>query len=169
MYQDLEQNFWWNGMKKDIAKYVQSYLTCQQVKVEHQRPDGELQLIQIPKQKWDNLTIYFIMSLPKTTNEYDAIWVIVDRFTKSTHFLLVKKMSTLEQLAEVHIKEVILNGVPKFIIIDCDTRFTLYFWKCMQEALRMKLKYSTVFHPQTDRQTEDRQTEWTNQILEDML
>ena len=88
----------------------------------------------------------------------------MDRLTKSAYFLSVKKTSTLEMLAEVYVKKVRLHGVPKSIISYRDTRFTLYFWKCIQEALGMKLKYSTVFHPQTDRQTEQ-----TNQILEDML
>ena len=76
----------------------------------------------------------FIMGLPKTTSGYDVIWVIVDRLTKSTHFLPVKKTSTLEQLAEVYVKEVVrLHGVPKFIILDRDTIFTSYFWKYVQE------------------------------------
>ena len=137
-------------MKKDVAKYVQSCLTCQQVKVEHQSPDGELQLIQILEQKWNDLTMDFIMGLPKTTNGYNAIWVIVDHLTKFVHFLPAKKTSTLEQLAEVYVKEVRLYGVPKSIISYRDTKFTLYFWKCIHEALGMKLKYSIVFHSQTD-------------------
>ena len=103
---------------------------CQEVKVEHQRPGGELQPIQIPEWKWDNITMDFIMGLPKTTNRYDAAWVIMDRLTKSAHLLSVKKTSTLEQLAEVYVKEVVrLHGVPKFIILDRDTRFISHFWK----------------------------------------
>ena len=94
----------------------------------------------------------FIMGLPKTTNGYDAIRVIVDRLTKSAHFLPVKKTSTLEKLEEVYVKEIVrLHGVTKSIISDHDTRFTSHFWKCIQEALGTKLKYSTMFHPQTDR------------------
>ena len=68
------------------------------------------------------------MDLPKTTNGYDEIWVIEDHLTKSTYFLLVKKTSSLEQLVEVYVKEVVrLHGVPKSIILDCDTKFTLHF------------------------------------------
>ena len=73
----------------------------------------------------------FIIGTPKTTNGYDVIWVIVDHLTKSAYFLPVNKTSTLEQLAEVYVKEVKLHGVPKSIILDRDTRFTLYFWKCI--------------------------------------
>ena len=80
---------------------------------------------------------------------------IVDCLAKSAHFLSVKKKSTLEQLVEVYVKEVVrLHGVPKFIISYLDTIFTSYFWKCVQEALGTKLNYSTTFHPQTDRKTE---------------
>ena len=79
----------------------------------------------------------------------------VDCLAKSAHFLPVKKTSTLEQLVEVYVKEVVrLHGVPKSIISYRDTRFTSYFWKCVQEALGTKLNYSTTFHPQTDRKTE---------------
>ena len=101
---------------------------CQQVKIEHQRPSDELQPIRIPEWKWDDITINFIMGLPKTTNGYDAIWVIRDRLTKSAHFLPVKKKSTLEQLAEVYVKEVVrLHGVSKTNISDRDTMFTSQF------------------------------------------
>ena len=128
MYQDLKQNFWWNSMMKDIARCVQSCLMCQQVKVEHQRPDGELLLIEILELKWDDITIDFIMGLPKITKGYDVIWVIVDRLTKSAHSLPVKKTSTLEQLVEVYIEEMVrLHGIPKSIILDRDTRFTSHF------------------------------------------
>ena len=74
MYQDLKQNFWWNGMKKDVAKYVQSCLTSQQVKVDHQRPSGELQPIQIPEWKQDDITMDFIMCLPKTSMDTMRSW-----------------------------------------------------------------------------------------------
>ena len=165
MYHNLRSNFWWSGMKRDVVKYVQSCLTCQQVKAEHQRPGGELQPIQIPEWKWDDISMDFIVGLPRTSNGYDTIWVIVDRLTKSAHFLPIKKTITLEHLAELYVKEVVrLHGVPKSIISDRDTRFTSHFWKCVQECLGTKLKYSTAFHPQTDGQTER-----TNQVLEDML
>ena len=128
MYHNLRSNFWWSGMKRDVVKYVQSCLTCQQVKAEHQRPGGELQPIQIPEWKWDDISMDFIVGLPRTSNGYDTIWVIVDRLTKSAHFLPIKKTITLEHLAELYVKEVVrLHGVPKSIISDRDTRFTSHF------------------------------------------
>ncbi|KAL5540439.1 hypothetical protein UlMin_044955 [Ulmus minor] len=74
MYQDLKERFWWSGMKKEVAEYVAKCLTCQKVKAEHQRPGGELQPLEIPEWKWDQITMDFIVGLPKTTKGHDAIW-----------------------------------------------------------------------------------------------
>ncbi|XP_070003336.1 uncharacterized protein [Nicotiana sylvestris] len=90
MYHDLKQFYWWEGMKKDVANFVSSYLTCQQVKAMHQRPARLLQQIEIPEWKWDRITMDFIIGLPRTLRCYDSVWVIIDRLTKSTHFLPVK-------------------------------------------------------------------------------
>ncbi|KAL5548287.1 hypothetical protein UlMin_003518 [Ulmus minor] len=74
MYQDLKERFWWSGMKKEVAEYVAKCLTCQKVKAEHQRPGGKLQPLEIPEWKWDQITIDFVVGLPKTTKGHDAIW-----------------------------------------------------------------------------------------------
>ncbi|KAL5555385.1 hypothetical protein UlMin_037621 [Ulmus minor] len=101
MYQDLQKHYWWHGMKRDIAKYVERCLTCQQVKAEHQRPGRELQPIEVPEWKWEQIAMDFIVGLPKTRNGYDSIWVIIDRLTKSSHFLPVRTTYTLDQLADL--------------------------------------------------------------------
>ena len=107
----------------------------------------------------------FISGLPKTIKGYDSIWVIVDRLTKSAHFLPVRTTYTLDKLAEIYIQEIVrLHGVPTSIISDRDSRFTSHFWRSLQQALGTKLKFSTAFHPQTDGQSER-----TIQTLEDML
>ncbi|KAJ0463733.1 putative nucleotidyltransferase, Ribonuclease H [Helianthus annuus] len=82
MYQYLRNNFWWIGMKKDIAIYVSKYLTCLQVKEEHLKPSGLLQQLERPVWKWELITMDFATKLPKTRKGNDAIWVIVDRLTK---------------------------------------------------------------------------------------
>ena len=93
----------------------------------------------------------FVVGLPRTTNGHDAIWVIVDRLTKSAHFLSIKIMYSLEQLANLYVKEVVqLHGVPMSIISDRDSRFTSTFWRSVQQAMGTKLKFSTAFHPQID-------------------
>ncbi|KAI3754911.1 hypothetical protein L1987_54703 [Smallanthus sonchifolius] len=91
MYQDLRQQYWWPGMKKDIALYVAKCLTCSKVKAEHQRPSGLLEQPEIPIWKWENLAMDFITKLPRTSSGYDSIWVIIDRLTKSAHFLPIRE------------------------------------------------------------------------------
>ncbi|GJY35850.1 putative reverse transcriptase domain-containing protein, partial [Tanacetum coccineum] len=91
MYYDLQDMYWWPGMKRDIATYVSECLTCSKVKAEHQWPSGLLQQPEIPEWKWENITMDFITKLPRTRNGHDAIWVIVDRLTKSAHFLAIRE------------------------------------------------------------------------------
>ena len=90
MYRDLKQIYWWPGMKKDIAEFVSQCLVCQKAKIEHQKPSGPLQPLEIPEWKWDSISMDFVMGLPRTPSGYDSIWVIVDRLTKSAHFIPVK-------------------------------------------------------------------------------
>ncbi len=140
-------------MKKDIADYVTRCLTCQQVKAEHQVPSGLLHPISIPEWKWDQVTMDFVSGLPLTQKKHDAVWVIVDRLTKSAYFLLVRTDYSLEKLAKLYISEIVrLYGIPIFIISERDPRFTSRFWKKLQEALGTQLHFSTAFHPQMDGQ-----------------
>ncbi|ONK55503.1 uncharacterized protein A4U43_UnF2330 [Asparagus officinalis] len=90
MYKDLKRYFWWSGMRREIADYVAKCYTCQRVKAEHQRPAGTLQLLPISEWKWADISMDFIVGLPKTKKGNDSIWVIVDRLTKSAHFLLMR-------------------------------------------------------------------------------
>ena len=107
----------------------------------------------------------YVMGLPRTQSGHDAIWVIVDRLTKSTHFLAIHSTYSLEKLADLYIEEIIrLHGVPVSIVSDRDPRFTSRFWPKLQEAMGTTLKFSIAFHPQTDGQSER-----TIQTLEDML
>ncbi|KAL5558546.1 hypothetical protein UlMin_034757 [Ulmus minor] len=130
MYQDLKERFWWSGMKKEVAEYVAKCLICQKVKAEHQRPGGELQPLDIPEWKWDQITMDFIVGLPRTAKGHDAIWVVVDRLTKSAHFMSIKTTFSLEQLAALYVREIVrLHGVLKSIVSDRDARFTSKFWK----------------------------------------
>ena len=152
-------------MKWDIADFVQRCLTCQLVKTEHQRPFRLLQPLPIPNWKWDQVTMDFVTGLPTVRGRYDSIWVIVDRLTKSAHFIPVWTKYTTEKLAEVYIREIVrLHGVPESIVSDRDPKFTPRFWKSLQEHLGTKLLFSTAFHPQTDGQSER-----VIRILEDLL
>ena len=165
MYRDLREVYWWHGMKKDIAKFVSECPNCQQVKVEHQRPGGLAQDIEIPTWKWEDVNMDFVVGLPRTRRQFDSIWVVVDRMTKSAHFLPVKTTFNAEEYARLYIQELVrLHGVPRSIISDRGTQFTSHFWKSFQRGLGTTVKLSTAFHPQTDGQAER-----TIQTLEDML
>ena len=165
MYRGLREDYWWPCMKRDVARCVEECLTCRKVKAEHQRPHGKLQPLEIPVWKWEQITMDLITKLPKTPRGFDAIWVIVDRLTKSAHFLPIQESSSAEKLAEIFVREIVrLHGVPVSIVSDRDTRFTSRFWERFQVEMGTKLHFSTAFHPQTDGQSER-----TIQTLEDML
>ncbi|GKD78223.1 putative reverse transcriptase domain-containing protein [Tanacetum coccineum] len=165
MYQDLKQLYWWPNMKANIATYVSKCLTCSKVKAEHQKPSGLLVQPEIPEWKWEKITMDFVTKLPKMTNGYDTIWIIVDRLTKSAHFLPMRETDPIERLMKLYMKEVVTRyGVPVSIISDHDGRFTSLFWKALNKALGTRLDMSTAYHPEIDGQSER-----TIQTLEDML
>nr|GEV81478.1 putative reverse transcriptase domain, ribonuclease H-like domain, aspartic peptidase domain protein [Tanacetum cinerariifolium] len=151
MYYDLRDLYWWPGIKKDIAKYVSMCLTFSKIKIEHQKPSGQLQQPEIPKWKWENITIDLVTRLPRSSSGYDAIWIIVDRLTKSAYFLLICKDFKMERLARIYINEIVKrHGVPMLIISNHDGRFMSHFWRALQKALGTRLDMSTAYHPQTD-------------------
>ncbi|GJS77369.1 putative reverse transcriptase domain-containing protein [Tanacetum coccineum] len=125
MYQDVKKLYWWPNIKADIATYVSKCLTCARVKAEHQRPSGLLVQPEIPEWKWDNITMDFITKLPRSSQGFDTIWVIVDRLTKSAHFLPIIENDPLDKLA-----------------------------RSFQKALDTDISMSTAYHPETDGQSE---------------
>ncbi|GJU71256.1 putative reverse transcriptase domain-containing protein [Tanacetum coccineum] len=149
MYYDLRDLYWWPGMKRDIAEYVSRCLTCSKIKAEHKKPSGFLQQLEIPEWKWEKLAMDFITKLPKSSSGYDTIWVIVDRLTKSAHFLPIREDYKTEKLAKIYVNEIVArHGVPVSIISDRDGRFTSHLWQALQEALGTRLDMSTAYHPQ---------------------
>ncbi|KAA3469597.1 Retrotransposable element Tf2 [Gossypium australe] len=136
-----------------------------QLKAEHQVLLGLLQPIMVFEWKWDRITMDFVTSLSLTPKKKDGVWVVVDKLTKSAHFILVQVDYSLDKLADLYVVEIVrLHGVPLSIISDRDLRFTSRFWEKLQEALGTKLSISIAFHSQTDGQSER-----VIQILEDML
>ena len=128
MYHTLREHYWWRGMKKDVVEFVSRCLIFQQVKAKHQRPAGLLQSLPIPQWKWEKITMDFVVGLSRCHSGYDAIWVIVDRLTKSAHFLHMKNSDSIEKLAELYVKEIVrLHGTPVSIVSDRDPRFTSRF------------------------------------------
>ncbi|GKB80098.1 putative reverse transcriptase domain-containing protein [Tanacetum coccineum] len=152
-------------MKADIATYVGKCLTCAKVKAEHQRLSGLLQQPEIPVWKWERITMNLVSGLPMTPSGYDLIWVIVDRLTKSTHFLPMKRTDGREKLMQLYLKEIVCrHGIPISIISDRDGLFISRIWKSIQKALGTNLDMSTAYHPQTDGQSKR-----TIQTLKNML
>ncbi|GJR55233.1 putative reverse transcriptase domain-containing protein [Tanacetum coccineum] len=155
MYQDMKKLYWWPNMKADIATYVSKCLTCAKVKAEHQRPSGLLVQPAIPEWKWDNIMMDFITKLPKSSHGFDTIWVIMDRLTKSAHFLPIRENDPLDKLARLYLNRIVArHGIPVSIICDRDGRFTSNFWRSFQKALGTDLSMSTAYHLETDGQSE---------------
>jgi hypothetical protein len=147
MHHDLKATYWWYGMKRDVAEYVAFCDTCQRVKAEHQRPTGLLQPLQVPELKWEDITMDFIVGLPRTQSGYDSIWVIVDRLTKVAHFIPIKTTYSGLQLAELYMSRIVcLHGVPKKIVSDRGTQFTSKFWERLHETLDTQLHFSSAYH-----------------------
>ncbi|GKD78894.1 putative reverse transcriptase domain-containing protein [Tanacetum coccineum] len=143
----------------------ESHKSKYSIHLEHQRPSRLLVQPDIPQWKWDNITMDFVTKLPKSSQGYDTIWVIVDRLTKSAIFVPMRETDLMDKLARMYLKEVVTrHGIPLSIICDCDPRFTSKFWRSLQNALGTSLDMSTAYHPQTDGQSER-----TIQTLEDML
>eukprot|EP00253_Pinus_taeda_P008729 PITA_08729 len=152
-------------MKKDVIEYLAHCLECQQVKAEHQHPAGLLQPLPIPEWKWETITMDFITGLPKSKKNNDSIMVVVDKLSKSAHFIPVQSTYRAAQIANIFMQNIFkLHGLPKVIISDRDVKFTSAFWRTLFEGLGTQLSFSTAYHPQTDGQTER-----VNQVVEDML
>ena len=129
MYKDLQENFWWHGMKRDIATFIACCDSCQRIKVEHQKPAGLLHPNKIPEWKCDEIGMDFIIGLPRSQRGNDAIWVITDRLTKVAHFIPVKTTYSTQKLAKLYLSHIVcLHGVPKTIISDQGTQFVAKFW-----------------------------------------
>jgi len=107
MYRDMKRIFYWPGMKRKVTEYVVGCLTCQRVKAEQGNPGGLLLPLEIPTWKWEQISMDFIDGLPRSRKGNEAIWVIVDRLTKSTHFIPVRSNRTAASLAQLYVKEVV--------------------------------------------------------------
>jgi hypothetical protein len=140
MYQDLKQSFWWTRMRREIAKYVSECDICQRVKASHLKTAGILQPLPISSWKWEDISMDFIIGLPNTSQRHDSIWVIVDRLTKSAHFLPVHTTCNAKRYAEIYLDQIVhLHGIPKTIISDRGAQFVTQFWEQLQDALGTKL------------------------------
>ena len=164
-YASLQAHYFWPNLFRDVQKFVLSCHTCQTTKPSQQKPAGLLQPLPPPDGPWEQVSLDYIMPLPKTKAGYDGILVFVDAFTKMAHFAPTKTTVTAQETARLFFDNVFrLHGMPLKIVSDRDRRFSGNFWRGLFDLVGTKLGMSTAFHPQTDGQTER-----TNRILEQML
>ena len=142
------KQYFWPGMKKDMAEYISRCMKCQQVKVEHQHPAGLLQPLPVPEWKWEVISMDFIRGLPMTWRQHDSIMVVVEKLTKAAHFIPVKSTYETGDIANIFMKDIFkLHGLSKAIVSNRDVKFTSNFWTGLFADLGTKLNFSTSYHP----------------------
>jgi hypothetical protein len=128
MYQDLKEKFWLSNMKVEVAQYVSKCDTCLRVKASHLKTAGKLQPLPVPTRKWDDISMDFVGGLPLISENHDSIWVIIDRFTKTTHFIACKTTFTTKDYADLYLGRIMhLHGVPKILISNRGPQFISHF------------------------------------------
>lgn len=164
-HEALHRLFYWPRMNGMVRDYVKSCDSCQRIKASQQVPAGLLQPLPSPGRPWEQVSMDFIVQLPKTRGGNDAIVVFVDTFSKMVHFAPTKTTASAPDTARIFFDHIFrLHGLPKSIVSDRDAKFTSKFWQSLFQTLGTKLAMSTAFHPQSDGQTER-----ANRTLEDML
>jgi len=144
----LRKEYYWLGMKRDVAEYLARCLDCQKIKFEHQHPAGLLQPLPIPEWKWETISMDFITGLPKTRKNNDSIMVVVDKLSKSAHFIPMQSTYKAVLIAHIFMKNIFrLHGLLKKIISNRDVKFTMVFWKTLFAELGTQLNFSTTYHP----------------------
>ena len=123
-------------MKREIAKYVSECDVYQRVNASHLKVAGTLQPLPIPSWKWEDISMDFIVGLPNTSQKHDSVWVIVDRLTKTAHFIPVHTTYSAKKYVEIYLDQIVrLHEIPKMIISDHGAQFIARFWEQLQESL----------------------------------
>ncbi|KAA0051909.1 Transposon Ty3-I Gag-Pol polyprotein [Cucumis melo var. makuwa] len=153
-YSMLCEHFYWLKMRKDVNKVCKQCFKCKEAQSKTQ-PHGLYTPLDVPNEPWVDISMDFVLGLPKTRRHHDSIFVVVDRFSKMAHFISCNKTDDATNIANLFFREVVrLHGILKTIVSDRDVKFLSHFWKVLWGKLGTKLLFSTTCHPQTDGQTE---------------
>jgi hypothetical protein len=126
----VKKQYYWPGMKKEVANFIARFLECQTFKAENKHPTGLLHPLPILEWKWELVTMELITSPPRTAKQHDFIMVFVEKITNSTHFIPLKLNHKETNIVDIYLKEVAkLHGIPKEIVSDKDPKFTSNFLK----------------------------------------
>ena len=141
-------------MRNDVMRYIRNCHTCQRSRTSRHAPHGVLRPLAVPDKPWQDISTDFVTGLPSAEG-YDAICVIVDRFTEQRHLIPCTTTIDAERFAELFIREVFrLHGLPQTVTSDRGPQFVVAFWKCLCKRLDIQPRLSSPYHPQRDRQTE---------------